>query len=134
MTLDQFDSATFGRVLGDEMRKARKRCALFRREVPPRMCRDVSEQTVATYELGTRHVSVVSFVDYCLAMDASPMEILRDTYQRVIARSERDGWEVDLTAAARLDDLSLAPLASWAQTCLDDPERPTSHVPTSTRD
>ena len=32
MNPDHFDPATFGRVLGDEMRKARKRCELFRRE------------------------------------------------------------------------------------------------------
>lgn len=124
MTPDQFDPATFGRVLGDEMRKARKRCDLFRREVPPRMSRQVSEQTVATYELGTRHVSVVNFVDYCLAVDTSPVEVLRDTYRRVVDRSQPDGWDVDITVAARLHDPELAPLACWARSCLANPDHP----------
>lgn len=119
-----FDGNEFRRALGDEMRKGRKKRGLIRREIPPLLCREVSEQTVATYELGTRHVSVVNFVDYCLAVDESPMDVLRNAYARVIDPSERDGWDVDLAAAARLYGTQLEPLAAWATTRMASPEHP----------
>lgn len=109
------DEAVFRRVLGDELRAARKRRGLYRKDMLPELDHEVSLQTLATYELGTRAMPVTRFVEICMVLDVSPVEILQRTWERVIDDpNTASGWDVDLAAAARLGDADLAPLAAWA--------------------
>jgi hypothetical protein len=116
------DDARFGRVLGDELRAARLARGLVRREVAPRLNPPVSLNTLATYELGTRHLPVTRFVEICLLLDVLPMDLLRRACERVSA-DLTTGWQVDLAAAAKLRDPALAPLAAWAAVRLGHGQR-----------
>jgi transcriptional regulator with XRE-family HTH domain len=120
------DEAVFRRVLGDELRAARKRRGLSRKDMIPHLNRQVSLQTLATYEQGTRAMPITRFVEICLVLDVSPVEILRRTWERVIDEPHRaSGWDVDLAAAAQLGDADLAPLAAWAAVRLHIHGQPT---------
>jgi transcriptional regulator with XRE-family HTH domain len=107
------DGDAFRRVLGDELRAARKERGLIRKDVAPHLDHDMSLQTLATYELGTRNMPVVRFVEICRELGVSPVEILRRAYERVFPETAVT-WTVDLTDAARLEDPELAPLCNWA--------------------
>src|SRR6266545_3357565 len=115
MPAHRIDAAMLRRVLGDELRAARKRLGLSRKDVLPRLDRAVFLKTLATYELGTRAIPVTRFVEICLVLGVSPMDIFRRTWERAVDdRDTSSGWDVDLVAAAQLPDAQLAPLAAWA--------------------
>src|SRR5882672_6371061 len=65
----RLDVATYQRVLGDEIRRLRKQRSWTRKDLNERLQSEISLQTLATYELGTRQVSVIRFVEICLALD-----------------------------------------------------------------
>ncbi|MGH3950246.1 MAG: helix-turn-helix domain-containing protein, partial [Pseudonocardiaceae bacterium] len=79
----RFDVETYQRVLGDELRKARKRRGWTRKELNNNLQSDISLQTLATYELGTRQCSVVRLAEICTAMGEQPQEVLARVHTRV---------------------------------------------------
>lgn len=109
--VDQFNT-----VLGDELRALRRRRGLTRRQLKDRLpCRDVSLQTLATYELGTRQVAAIRVYQICEALD----ERVDDLYARVRLRLQLPHAPVelalDLAATATAPDLNLPPVQAWAQ-------------------
>ncbi|HEU5110532.1 MAG TPA: helix-turn-helix transcriptional regulator, partial [Micromonosporaceae bacterium] len=72
----ELDVATYQRVLGDELRLLRKRRGWTRKDLNDRLRRDISLQTLATYELGTRQISVIRLVEICHALDELPHDLL----------------------------------------------------------
>jgi hypothetical protein len=106
------DGDAFRRVLGDELRAVRQARGLNRKHVAPRLDQ-VSLQALATWELGTRNMPIARFVEICLELEASPMEVLQHAYERLFPETAAT-WTVDLTDAARLNHAELAPLRNWA--------------------
>jgi transcriptional regulator with XRE-family HTH domain len=113
-TGEQLD--TFARVLGDEIRTLRKAHRWTRKQLQARLNPDdeVSLQTLATYELGTRRMTVERLIEVCAALDHPPDQLLRRAATRAFAESDDDSIEVDLSTLARTADPQLAPLQRWA--------------------
>lgn len=114
MSLDRLDSAEYQLVLGEELRELRKSQGWTRKELSERLGSEISQQTLATYELGTRHCSVVRLVELCLAMDEQPQKLLARV-QRKLFPEQPGGVRVSLRALAALDSEELAPLRGWSQ-------------------
>ena len=106
--------ATYQRVLGDEIRRLRKQRGWTRKELNERLQSDISLQTLATYELGTRQCSVVRFVEICLALDEHPHELLARVHERVFAESPVGRIRLDLRKVVRDRAPELLPLRRWA--------------------
>jgi transcriptional regulator with XRE-family HTH domain len=68
----QLDTATFQRVLGDELRRLRTQHGWTRRDLNARPQSDISPDALATYEQGIRQCSVVRLAEICLALDEMP--------------------------------------------------------------
>jgi transcriptional regulator with XRE-family HTH domain len=111
----QLDTAAYWRVLGDELRHARKMHGWTRRELSERLPSGISIQTLATYELGTRQCSVVRFVEICLELDETPHELLARVHQRVFGESPVGRIGIDLREVVRDDQAALQPLRMWAK-------------------
>jgi hypothetical protein len=111
------DGDAFRRALGDELRRERTAHGLLRRDLQPRLDQDVSMQALATWELGTRNMPILRFVEICLELDVSPMEMLRRAYERMFPETAIT-WTVDLTDSARLQPPELTPLRNWAASML----------------
>lgn len=111
----QLDTGTYQRVLGDELRRLRKQRGWTRRDLNRRLQSDISLQTLATYELGTRQCSVVRLVEICLALDEVPHELLARVHQRVFSESPVGRIRIDLRQIVRDDQPSLVPLRRWAK-------------------
>lgn len=111
---EPLDSALLLRVLGAELRAARKRRGWIRRDVQARLVPEVSLQTLATYELGTRGISVVRFVEVCDVLEESAPALLGRSLQ--LTRGDRpELLPVDLSAVIRSERVaSLTPLWRWA--------------------
>jgi len=111
----QLDTATYQRVLGDELRRLRKQRGWTRRDLNGRLQSDISLQTLATYELGTRQCSVVRLVEICIALDEVPHELLARVHQRVFSESPVGRIRIDLRQVVRDEQPDLQPLRRWAK-------------------
>jgi transcriptional regulator with XRE-family HTH domain len=108
------DGDAYQRALGDELRLLRKSRGWTRKELNEHLHSDISLQTLATYELGTRQCSVVRLVELCLAMDELPQNLLARVHRRVFT-DDRGRITIDLTRIVADDQPELLPLRRWAQ-------------------
>jgi transcriptional regulator with XRE-family HTH domain len=111
---------TYQKILGDEIRRLRKKRGWTRRDLKDRLQSDISLQTLATYELGTRHCSVVRLVEICLALDELPHELLARVHERVFTDAPVGRITVDLRKVVREAEPELLPLRRWASGRLTD--------------
>ncbi|MQA12476.1 MAG: helix-turn-helix domain-containing protein [Pseudonocardiaceae bacterium] len=111
----QIDVVTYQRILGEEIRKLRKRRGWTRKELNQHLQSDISLQTLATYELGTRQCSVIRLVEICLALGELPHELLARVHERVFTETPTDRVRIDLLAIVRDQQEELLPLRRWAR-------------------
>lgn len=109
------DTANYQRVLGDELRRLRKQRGWTRRDLNQRLQSDISLQTLATYELGTRQCSVVRLVEICLALDEVPHDLMARVHQRVFSDAPVGRIRIDLRKIVRDEQPELLPLRRWAR-------------------
>ncbi|UJW31696.1 helix-turn-helix domain-containing protein [Saccharothrix sp. AJ9571] len=92
--------------LGQHMRMGRGQSMLSREQVAERMMPPVSPQTVASWEVGSRAISVARLADFCRVIGrpvAAVIPIKNDRTQVIHALRLR-----------RAEDPRLRPLAEWA--------------------
>ncbi|MFD4197280.1 MULTISPECIES: helix-turn-helix domain-containing protein [Amycolatopsis] len=119
----RIDNDLYQRILGEELRKLRRRRGWTRKELNQHLQSDISLQTLATYELGTRQCSVVRLVELCLAMDELPQDLLARVHRRVFA-DEPGKVRLDLTRIVADERPELLPLRRWAEGRLRQPGAP----------
>ena len=117
------DSDLYQRVLGEELRKLRRRRGWTRKELNQHLQSDISLQTLATYELGTRQCSVVRLVELCLAMEELPQDLLARVHRRVFT-DEPGKVRLDLPHVVADRRPELLPLRRWAEDRLRQPGAP----------
>jgi transcriptional regulator with XRE-family HTH domain len=107
------------RALGDELRQARRHRRLSRQDVLDQLGLDLANQTLASYELGTRPLNVIRLVELADVLDVSALELLTRALRRV-SRVEPlvSPLPIDLAAVVRDETAALAPLRRWARTWL----------------
>lgn len=110
----EIDATEYQRVLGDELRRARKRRSWTRKNLQDHLSCDISLQTLATYELGTRQCSVVRLAELCLALDEPPHVLLERVHHRIFTDDTSGKVRVNLADAAANESPELAPLRRWA--------------------
>ncbi|WP_199432806.1 helix-turn-helix transcriptional regulator [Qaidamihabitans albus] len=108
------DADAYQRILGEELRKLRKKRGWTRKELNERLQSEISLQTLATYELGTRQCSVVRLAELCLAMDEQPQDLLARVHRRVFT-DEPGRIRLNLSRVAADDQAELLPLRRWAE-------------------
>jgi transcriptional regulator with XRE-family HTH domain len=115
----------FARALGNELRTARKQRGWTRKQMRAHLAADnadnddadndeMSLQTLATYELGTRRISVERLVELCAVLDQPPDQLLRRAITGAFGADHADRVRVDLPTLARTADPRLAHLRRWA--------------------
>ncbi len=108
------DAEDYQRVLGDELRKLRRSRGWTRKELNQHLQSEISLQTLATYELGTRQCSVVRLVELCVAMDELPQDLIAKVHRRVFV-DEPGRVRVDLRSVVSGAPPELLPLRRWAE-------------------
>lgn len=117
------DTDTYQRVLGTELRKLREGKGWTRKDLNERLQSEISLQTLATYELGTRQCSVIRLVELCRAMGERPQDLLARVHEQV-CHDEPEGLRVNLAHVVADGQPGLAPLRRWAQGRLDGARTP----------
>jgi transcriptional regulator with XRE-family HTH domain len=111
----RIDPMTYQRVLGDELRKLRKQRGWTRKVLQGRLQTEVSLQTLATYELGTRQCSVVRLAEICLALDALPHDLLARVHGRIFTDAPGEHIRLELARVVEDAQPELLPLRRWAR-------------------
>ncbi len=117
------DGPLYLRTLGDELRELRRGRGLSRKQLQDRLGGELSEQALATYELGTRSCAVVRLVELCLAMDEQPENLIARVGSRLFEQSAVPLY-VNVSRLARSASAELAPIRRWAQARLGAPGVP----------
>jgi transcriptional regulator with XRE-family HTH domain len=107
-------SRKFSRVLGDEVRMLREQRGWTRKDLLRHAELDITLQTLATYELGTRQCTVVRLWELTEALEEPLEQFIVRVMQRIGER-EVSGLVIDLQAAARTAVAGLGPLRAWAR-------------------
>ncbi|MET0235383.1 MAG: helix-turn-helix transcriptional regulator [Kibdelosporangium sp.] len=113
-TVETTPVTDFASALGDQLRLARQRCGWSRKELVAHLGVDISIQTVASYELGTRQCSVARLVELCRAMGVHAHDLLA-RMPKLEPPSVSDRLVLDLTRAVQDEQPELTPLHRWAQ-------------------
>lgn len=107
-----FDAELYQKLLGEELRTVRRERGLTRAQLRDRMTVDLSLQTLATYELGTRQCSVVRLVELCHGLDIRAEDMLARVARRLPAA---EALVVSLVRIIQSPHPELAPLQRWAK-------------------
>lgn len=127
ITVDNPRLSIFACVLGDELRRARNERGWTRRELMRHLESDISIQTVATYEAGSRQCSVARLVELCDAMGVHAHDLLARVHERAEADAS-DRLVLDLNRIVRDCPTELMPLRRWAQQRLAQADRGQAHA------
>ena len=111
----RIDQAAYQRVLGDELRRLRRQRGWTRKVLQGKLQTEVSLQTLATYELGTRQCSVVRLAELCLALETTPQDLLAKVHSRIFHETSDDYFRFALRKVIADDQPELLPLRRWAQ-------------------
>ncbi|WP_026197797.1 helix-turn-helix domain-containing protein [Sciscionella marina] len=111
----EMDIASYQRALGDELRRIRRQRGWTRKDLQERMPSEVSLQTLATYELGTRQCTVIRLVELCIALEHHPHEVLARVHDRVFGNDRSGKVKIDLGKVAKDDQPELRPFRRWAR-------------------
>ena len=107
------DLVAYPRALVRELRRLRASNGWTRKDLADRLPDDISVQTLATYELGTRSISVLRLVELCDALGTTAQELLAST-DHVLRPVPAGTIRVDLPALAGDQRPELAPARRWA--------------------
>jgi transcriptional regulator with XRE-family HTH domain len=106
----------YRRLLGDELRRRRKARGWTRKDLRTAYIAtfddDLSLQTLATYELGTRNVVVERLDRLARTLGTFAGAVLTDVDRRMFGTS--DTFSIDLRLLAESARSELAPAAKWA--------------------
>jgi transcriptional regulator with XRE-family HTH domain len=109
---DQLDA--FARVLGGLLRSHRRARGLSRHEVVSKMDNEVSVQTLASWELGTRNLGVSRLVEVSHALDVRPGTLVGRAHDLVFGTVDVPLAILNLADLADTEVPELQPLRPWA--------------------
>jgi hypothetical protein len=110
------------RALGEELRRAREACGWSRLQLVSRLPSGIGDRTLLSYEHGTRHLTVIRFIEICWAMGVDSAALHSRALQRARIHVETMNLHVDLRALL-LDCNNSAmfrPMVQWARNTLNE--------------
>lgn len=116
------DTDQYQVVLGTELRRLRVARGWSRRDVLSHLSMSISSQTLASWEHGSRAISMTRFTALCLTLGERPHVVLERIHRDVIGDPMNGGGDssinVDLGNVASIEACELRPLRQWATTRL----------------
>lgn len=115
------------RVLGGLLRDRRQDLGWTRAVLRKRLASEMSLQTLATYELGTRLMTVPRLLEICAAEGVEAWKIVQVVEEKLATKRHIDDTPgdivVNLHALVHLCGSQMAPLGKWARARLQRQER-----------
>lgn len=102
------------RSVGVELRRAREEVGWSRGFFVTRLPSGIGARTLLSYEHGTRHLTLLRFVEVCRAMEVAAPLLLNQALQRARVHLEHVVLRVDLRRLVAERDERFLPLVMWA--------------------
>ncbi|WP_459709726.1 helix-turn-helix domain-containing protein [Actinophytocola sp. KF-1] len=100
--------------MGAELRLAREARGWSREQLVSRLPSGIGARALLSYEHGTRHLTLLRFVEVCQALGAAAPVLLGRALQRVRVHVENLALQVDVRWLVSEPDEKFLPLVSWA--------------------
>jgi transcriptional regulator with XRE-family HTH domain len=131
---DPFDKA-ISRTIGEELRRAREALGWSRVQLVAQLPSGIGDRTLLSYEHGTRHLTVLRFIEICRELGVAPSTLLNQALQR--ARIHLSNLVLRIDLRFMLNDRSdkFRPMHQWARNKLNEnPDGVVELLPSSVRE
>jgi len=107
------------RAVGSGLRQAREIAGWSRLQLVVRLPSGIGDRTLLSYEHGTRHLTVIRFIEICRVLGVAPPLLLTQALQR--ARLELSNLVLQVDLRALIDDRNdkFRPMVQWARNKLN---------------
>lgn len=105
-------------AVGEELRCARKARGWSRSQLAERLPSRIGDRTLASYEHGTRHLTVVRMIEVCQALGVDSCSLQRRALQRARINLAHLTLQIDLHALLNDQSNISRPMARWARNVL----------------
>lgn len=126
---------TISRAIGEELRRAREAQGWSRGHLVSRLPSGIGDRTLLSYEHGTRHLTVLRFIELCRALEVAAPTLLNQALQRARIHLQNLVLQIDLRDLLNDRSEKFRPMHQWARNKLN--ESPTGVVelpPSSVRE
>ena len=118
-TQEEPTDKALSRAIGDELRRAREATGWSRLQLVSRLPSGIGDRTLLSYEHGTRHLTVLRFLELCRAMGFAGPTLLTQALQRARLELANLVLRVDLWALLNDKSDTYRPMVQWAKNKLN---------------
>lgn len=115
---DETTAKAISRAVGEEMRRAREAKGWTRAQLVARLPSGIGDRTLLSYEHGTRHLTLLRFVEVCGVLGEAAPQLLDQALRRARVQLENLVLRVDVRQVEAQRDQRFMPLVRWARTKL----------------
>ncbi len=108
------------RAVGAELRRTREATGWSRNQFVTRLPSGIGDRTLLSYEHGTRHLTLLRFIELCTAMDAAAPTVLNQALQRARIHLQSLALQIDLRHLLNDRNPKYLPLVQWAHNKMID--------------
>jgi transcriptional regulator with XRE-family HTH domain len=112
--------AVISRAVGEELRRAREVLGWSRLQLVERLPSGIGDRTLLSYEHGTRHLTVLRFVEISRELITDAPTLLSRGLQRARVYVENLTLSVDLRALLHDGSDTFRPMVQWARNALNE--------------
>lgn len=123
------------RAIGEELRRAREACGWSRLQFVARLPSGIGDRTLLSYEHGTRHLTVLRFIEICQALGFAAPTLLNQALQRARIHLSNLVLRIDLRFLLNDRSDKFRPMHQWARNKLNEfPDGAVELPPASVRE
>lgn len=111
---NKLSEKAISRAIGEEIRRAREANGWSRDYLVTRLPSGIGARTLLSYEHGTRHLTVLRFIEVCRTLGVEAPHVLGLGLQRARIYLENLALWVDLRALLADDTAQFRPMIVWA--------------------
>ncbi|GAB1516532.1 helix-turn-helix domain-containing protein [Actinophytocola sp. KF-1] len=123
------------RAIGEELRRAREANGWSRGQLVSRLPSGIGDRTLLSYEHGTRHLTVLRFIELCSVLDVAAPTLLNQGLQRARIQLQNVILQIDLRDLLSDRNERFLPIIPWARNKLREfPDGVVALPPSSVRE
>jgi transcriptional regulator with XRE-family HTH domain len=117
---DEVAEKAISRALGEELRRAREAKGWSRAQLVARLPSGIGDRTLLSYEHGTRHLTVLRFIELCRALGVAAPTLLTQALQRARIHLQNLVLRIDLRYLLNDRSDPFRPMHQWARNKLNE--------------
>lgn len=114
-TQDEPSEKTLSRAIGGELRRAREATGWSRGQLVARLSSGIGDRTLLSYEHGTRHLTVIRFLELSRALGVAAPTLLTNALQQARLDLANLVLRVALKPLIRDEKINFRPMRQWAK-------------------